>query len=184
MAVEPLTFMFRDDGTVPNNPALPLIVYRGGVDLAAARDPESTIEQIFMRNGWGHGLWRNGIYPFLHYHSRIHEALGIARGTARVRFGGAQGEEVEVKAGDVAVLPAGTGHQKLSGSADLRVIGGYPAGGSYNLCRGGESEHAQALESIPRVPLPQSDPLLGEQGPLHDLWRVEAQHGRIARSNV
>ncbi len=174
MAVEPLTLMFHDDGSVPNNPALPLVVYRGAVDVAAARDPETAIEQIFMANGWGHRMWRNSIYPFLHYHGRTHEALGIARGSARVRFGGEQGREIEIKAGDVAVLPAGTGHQRLSGSADLRVIGGYPADGSYNLCRGGESERAEALESIPHVPLPKSDPLHGEQGPLLALWRAKA----------
>lgn len=174
MTIKPLTFMFHDDGTVPNNSTLPLVVYRAAIDVSAAHDPESTIEQIFMANGWGHSLWRNGIYSYLHYHARTHEALGIARGNARVRFGGAEGEEVEVEAGDVAVLPAGTGHQKLSSSTDLRVIGGYPAGGSYNLCRGTESEHAQALKTIPDVPLPQSDPLLGNDGPLLDLWRVKA----------
>ena len=43
---------------------------------------------MFAANGWGHGQWRNGIFPFVHYHSMIHEALGIARGRARVRFGG------------------------------------------------------------------------------------------------
>ncbi len=173
MAVEPLTFIFNDDGSVPNNAALPLIVYRGGVDVTAARDPGSAIEQIFMANGWGHRMWRNGIYPFLHYDSRIHEARGIARGAATMRFGGAQGQEIEVKAGDVVVLPAGTGHRRLSGGADLRMIGGYPTGGNYDFSRGGESEHAQELESVPRVRLP-SDPLLGTKGPLLALWPGKA----------
>ena len=53
-----------------------------------------------MHNGWGRRRWCNGIYPFLHYDSRPHEALGIARGAATVRFGGAQGQEIEVEAGD------------------------------------------------------------------------------------
>ena len=48
MTTEPLTFMFADDGNVPNNPLLPLVIYRGAVDVAAARDPESAIEQLFM----------------------------------------------------------------------------------------------------------------------------------------
>ena len=173
MATEPLTFMFADDGSVPNNPLLPLVVYRGALDVAAARDPESAIEQIFMRNGWGNGMWRGGIYPYLHFHSMTHEALGIARGSARVRFGGERGKEIEVRAGDVAVLPAGTGHQRLSGTTGLSVIGGYPPEGRYDLCRGGRPEHAQALQTIAQVPLPATDPLLGADGPLLALWRPE-----------
>ncbi len=171
MTTEPLTFMFADDGSVPNNPALPLVVYRGAVDVAAARDPESAIEQLFMQNGWGHGMWRNGIYPYLHFHSMTHEALGIARGSARVRFGGERGEEIEVRAGDVAVLPAGTGHQRLSDTAGLSVIGGYPAEGRYDLCRGGGPSTRRRCRTIAQVPLPASDPVLGADGPLLALWR-------------
>ncbi len=170
MAIEPLTFIFADDGSVPNNPALPMLLYRAAVDIAAARDPESAIEQLFMANGWGHGMWRNGILPYPHYHTMTHEVLGIARGTARVRFGGTQGEEIEVKAGDVAVLPAGTGHQRLSDGDGLRVIGGYPAEGRYDFCRGGQGEYDQALRNIAEVPLPTADPVFGADGPLVALW--------------
>ena len=52
--------------------------------------------------------------------------LGVARGHARVRFGGAKGRALKLKAGDVVILPAGTGHERLSGSKDLLVIGAYP----------------------------------------------------------
>ena len=31
--IEPLTFLFEDDGLVPNNP-LPFLVYKGAVDVA------------------------------------------------------------------------------------------------------------------------------------------------------
>ena len=174
MATEPLTFMFADDGKVPNNPRLPLLLYRGAVDVAAAPDPESAIEQVFMNNGWGHGLWRNGILPYTHFHAMTHEALGIARGSARVRFGGDDGEEIELKAGDVAVLPAGTGHRRLSDIDGLRVIGGYPAQGRYDFWRGTPSEHAEALQNIAKVPLPKSDPLFGPDGPLLTLWQPKA----------
>ena len=129
------------------------------------------LERTFERNGWGHGMWRNGIYPFPHYHSMIHEVLGIARGRARVRFGGARGEELEVAAGDVAVLPAGTGHQRLSATSDLLVIGAYPPSGRYDLCRGTAAEHTRARAAIPHVPLPETDPLFGAAGPLTRLWR-------------
>src|SRR5262245_53379533 len=125
----PQTFTFKDDGKVPNNPVLPVIVYAGALDLSAARDPAAEIERTFKANGWGRDMWRNGIYPFVHYHSHIHEALGIARGHARVQLGGHDGQVFELKAGDIAVLPAGTGHQKLFGSDDFLVVGGYPPDG-------------------------------------------------------
>jgi uncharacterized protein YjlB len=170
---KPLIFMFTDDGAVPNNAALPALLYKGAVALGA--DPESELERLFAQNGWGHRQWRNGIYPFTHYHSMIHETLGLARGRAKVRLGGDHGEVIELAAGDVAVLPAGTGHQRLSGSSDLLVIGAYPPQGSYNLCRADNpADRAQALKTIPLVPLPASDPVAGQSGPLTKLWRRAA----------
>jgi uncharacterized protein YjlB len=170
--MHPLTFNFKDDGKVPNNPALPVIVYQGALDLSGARDPAAEIERAFKANGWGRDMWRDGIYPFVHYHSMIHEALGIARGHARVQLGGHQGQTFELKAGDIAVLPAGTGHQKLIGSDDFLVVGGYPPEGTYNLCRGDNpAERVKALVTIPNVPLPDTDPLTGQDGALPKLWR-------------
>jgi uncharacterized protein YjlB len=170
-SVKPLTFMFKDDGKVPNNPALPVLVYKGVVD-ANRRDPAGAIEKMFSVNGWGRDQWRNGVYPFVHYHAMIHEALGIARGHARVQLGGHTGEVFELAAGDIVVLPAGTGHQRLSGSDDFLVIGAYPPEGTYNLCRGDNpAERDKALTTIPKVPLPESDPVAGKDGPLPQLWR-------------
>jgi uncharacterized protein YjlB len=170
----PQTLFFKDDGLVPNNP-LPMLFYRGAIkstDLAP--DLADAIETLFANNGWGHGQWRNGIFPFVHYHSMIHEALGIARGRAKVRFGGDKGEVVDVQAGDLALLPAGTGHQRLSSSDDLLVIGAYPPEGTYNLCKGSKSEHDAALTTIPKVPVPNSDPVLGKDGGLVKLWKQDA----------
>ena len=106
----PITHLFADDGSIPNNAALPFVLYRGGIDLAGSPDPERVIEKTFAGNGWG-DMWRNGIYPYVHYHSMIHEAIGIARGRATVRFGGENGGRSRVTPGDVVILPAGTGHQ-------------------------------------------------------------------------
>jgi uncharacterized protein YjlB len=167
---KPPTLFFRDDGIVPNNP-LPALLYKSAVGFGA--DPEGELEALFARNGWGHGQWRDGIYPFTHYHSMIHEALGIARGQAQVRLGGEHGEIVALTAGDVAVLPAGTGHQRLSASGDLVVVGAYPPEGAYNLCRGDNpADRAEALATVPRVPLPQSDPVGGPAGALPRLWKA------------
>src|SRR5262249_7352803 len=63
-------------------------------------------------------LRRNGIYNYAHYHSRTHEVLGVARGHARVRFGGERGKELRLKVGDVVVLPAG---RATSGSPPARI---------------------------------------------------------------
>jgi uncharacterized protein YjlB len=166
----PITHTFADDGRIPNNPRLPLILYRGGINLAGSPDPEDVIEKAFAANGWGN-MWRNGIYPYAHYHTMIHEAMGVARGRATVRFGGDKGEEIEIAPGDVVVLPAGTGHQCLTQTPTLVVIGAYPKNGTYNLCRASKAEHAKALVTIPKVPLPATDPAFGPQGPLMTLWR-------------
>jgi len=117
-------------------------------------------------------MWRNGVYPYVHYHSMIHEAMAVARGRAKVRFGGEKGEDIDIVSGDVVILPAGTGHQCLFQSPDLVVIGAYPPNGKYNLCRGTKAERAEALASIPNVPHPETDPVFGAEGPLVTLWRA------------
>jgi len=167
---EPQAFMFADDGLVPNNARLPFLLYRNVVDLIGTVDPENVIENMFRANDWGN-MWRNGILSYLHYHSMIHESMGIARGRAKVRFGGNKGREIDLRQGDVMVLPAGTGHQCLSSSNDLMVIGAYPKTGHYNLCRDSKGEHAKALSSIPLVPIPSTDPVFGKEGPLLRLWQ-------------
>jgi uncharacterized protein YjlB len=166
---EPQSFMFTDDGSVPNNAQLPFLIYRGAIDLIGSPDPEDVIERLFRGNDWG-GLWRNGIYSYVHYHSMIHEGMGIARGRAKVRFGGSKGAEMDIGQGDVAILPAGTGHQCVWASPDLMVIGAYPKTGRFNLCRGSKREHTLALKAIPKVPPPETDPVYGKQGPLLRLW--------------
>jgi uncharacterized protein YjlB len=160
--------LFTDDGSIPNNPALPFLVYAGALDLSRA-DPAAICEAVFAANDWG-GSWRNGIYPFAHYHSTAHEVLGICRGGARVRFGGGTGIELTVRTGDVVVIPAGVGHQNLGAGPDLLVVGAYPPGQRFDLCRGRPEERSRALESIARVPLPATDPLYGTHGPLLEHW--------------
>jgi len=164
------TFQFRDDGKIPNNPDVPVLLYTQVVDLARAGDPAALLEELFEANNWG-SSWRNGIYSYVHYHSGIHEVLGIARGHVRVRLGGDKGEELDLEAGDVVVLPAGTGHQNLMASDDLLVVGAYPPSGEYDECTGTAQEHAKALAGIPLVPPPNHDPVYGSDGPLTRHWR-------------
>lgn len=162
---------FDDDGSMPNNPTLPLLIYPGVLDLACS-DPAGACIERFAVHGWS-GAWRNGIYPFPHYHSTAHEALGVCRGSATVRLGGDKGLIIEVEAGDALVLPAGTGHQNLGSSPDLLVIGAYPSGADWDLCRGEAGERPKVLDNIRRVPLPASDPIHGEREPLLRFWQAE-----------
>ena len=164
------TFLFADDGETPNNPRLPLVLYRGAVSLAGAADPASVFEKTFARHGWRDG-WRNGIFDFLHFHTGAHEVLGIARGHAKVEFGGAQGKQVDLRAGDVAVLPTGTGHRRISSSADLLVVGAYPKGGNYDHVRPKRIDHQEAVTAIARTASPDQDPVYGRDGPLTRLWK-------------
>ena len=166
--IEPLTFIFEDDGLVPNNP-LPFLVYKGAVDIANDH-PEKTIEGLFGANGWG-AMWRNGVYDYAHYHATVHEVLGVARGHARVQFGGDRGKALDISAGDVAILPAGTGHQLISASDDFCVVGAYPPGPAMQITRPTPENHAKALKTIPEVKLPKTDPVRGEDGPLVRLWK-------------
>jgi uncharacterized protein YjlB len=167
---------FADDGLVPNNPKLPFVHYRHAVNVKDAADPAAVFERLFEDNGWG-GSWRNGIYDYVHYHPRTHEVLGIASGKARVRFGGDHGKSIALKAGDVVVLPAGTGHQALSASKDLVVVGAYPPQGKYEEYESSLSEHGRALRMISKVALPKKDPVYGAVGPLRRLWARKKRKG-------
>lgn len=165
--LRPFAHYFHDDGLIPNNP-LPLLIYPGAVELS--RDPEQAVEDLFAANGWG-DRWRNGIFDYQHYHATVHEALGVARGRALVLFGGEQGEAIQVGPGDVAVLPAGTGHKCLFASHDFAVVGAYPPGPKMQVTRPTPDNYRKALETIPHVPMPETDPVMGKDGPLLEMWR-------------
>lgn len=161
------TVLFPDDGDIPNN-RLPLIVYRGAIAVPSL-DPAVAFETLFGGNGWGDG-WRNGIFPFHHYHSTAHEVLGIAKGAADVRFGGESGQTLRVEAGDAVLIPAGVGHKRLSEGSELLVIGAYPAGQRADLMREGAEGKAAIRARIANVGFPATDPVGGKGGPAIRLW--------------
>ncbi|KUM43287.1 cupin [Pseudomonas sp. EpS/L25] len=161
---EPERLYFADDGIIPNS-RLPVLLYRQlplqGSDRAAA------LERLFAEHDWP-PQWRYGVYDYHHYHPNAHEVLGVAQGEATLRLGGEQGQDVSVAAGDVVVLPAGTGHRSLASSADFLVIGAYPPGQeAFITQRADPAAHARSLELIAQVPLPATDPVTGREG----LWR-------------
>jgi uncharacterized protein YjlB len=164
---QPQQFIFKDDGSIPNS-RYPVLLYRAAVELAD-EDPASSLEERFAENHWTDS-WRNGIYTFHHYHSTSHEVLGIYRGSATVRLGGEQGQELLLEAGDIVVIPAGVGHKNLGSSPRFGVVGAYPDGRPCDLLRGRPGERPQADQNIAAIPMPNEDPIYGQEGPLKSLW--------------
>ena len=163
--MKPQTFLLMPSGTMPNNQVLPVLLYRkavhGDQDLVAA------FETQFARNGW-RGSWRNGVYDYHHYHTHAHEVLGIASGEARLMIGGPDALTLDVRAGDCLVLPAGTGHCRLSASRDFLVVGAYPPGQQADIKTGKASDHD--LAAISACPLPENDPVDAGGGELRKRW--------------
>ncbi len=162
--MEPETFLFEDDGAIPNS-RLPLLVYRNAVPT----DP-AAIEHILAANRWP-PAWRDGVHPFHHFHSNAHEVLAVAAGSARVLFGGPDGRVLNVSAGDVVVVPAGVGHCNQDQSPDLLIVGGYPDNAERpNMHRGRSADHRRVVADIAAVAVPNADPVSGVGGALSRLW--------------
>jgi uncharacterized protein YjlB len=159
---------FDDDGLVPNS-VLPLVIMRRAIE-PDRRDPAAAFERTFAQNNWT-GSWRNGVFDYHHFHTTAHEVLGIASGWAAIRFGGEDGQTIEVGAGDVIVIPAGIGHKLIEAGRDLLVVGAYPDGQRADLVREDPGAIEAARARIAAVKLPTSDPVAGARGMLFSFWR-------------
>lgn len=193
---------------IPNSP-LPLLHYKGAFsvsDLQAA-----TIHDTLSRNGWqAQWIYRYGPSQASHYHSAAHECMAVLSGSATIRFGVADlnpdqngdasthglgredgGIELEARAGDVFVLPAGTAHKTFGArpestfalltpgdghgveADDVRgalarvelsgftMMGAYPSGSGVWDFATG-GEHVGGFERVWAVPKPGADPVLGK----------------------
>jgi uncharacterized protein YjlB len=158
---EPQTLLLPPGATMPNS-RLPVLIYRHVLEGGARG-----FDALFRANGWG-GTWRDGVYDYDHFHSNAHEVLGVDSGWASIQLGGDVGQAVEVEAGDVLVLPAGTGHRRIRKSEDFLVSGAYPPGQErYDTYR---SRTPEAELRISKVAVPDTDPVQGKDGALMKLW--------------
>ena len=132
---------------IPNNPHFPVLIYH---DVEAAAAGPDAARALFADHGWG-GSWVAGVFDFHHFHSTSHEALAVVAGRATIELGGPQGEAFEVEAGDVLVLPAGTGHRRATERNGFTVVGAYPAGQEdYDLLREPTPPPANGSPRCPR----------------------------------
>jgi uncharacterized protein YjlB len=162
------SYMLTEHDWIPNNQRLPVLVYRAALADEEGGPSAMEFEQLFGRHGWV-ARWRDAILDYYHYHSTAHEALGVAAGSATVTLGGPGGREIELGAGDALALPAGTGHCCRVASEDFLVVGAYPDGQDWDICR--EAPNNAARKRMRALPVPRSDPIGGPEGPIVDHWR-------------
>jgi uncharacterized protein YjlB len=164
-SIKIVPFFFNHDGIIPNS-KLPVLIYKNVLSDAIQED----LEQTFKQNGWTNN-WKDIILPYDHFHSTTHEVLGLLKGKARLMIGGKDGQEIIVETGDVIVIPAGVGHYSLDNSIDYQFVGGYPNGAAWDLKISLAENAATIMEEIAKIPLPNTDPIFGENGPLVDYWK-------------
>ncbi|MEX2568666.1 MAG: cupin domain-containing protein [Cyclobacteriaceae bacterium] len=163
----PKKLYFLDDGFIPNS-TLPLLLYQDILEETGEQGAK-WLENRFASNNWTNS-WRWGVYDFHHYHSNTHEVLGVFKGQAVILLGGEQGEKVKVKPGDVIIIPAGVGHKCLSHDQNFTVVGAYPNGRQPDLKKGEKEERPETDINIKKVPFPETDPILGKDSGLVEIW--------------
>lgn len=169
MYAETILQVIDENGFFPNNAKLPVLLYKKSVDALDLKP--QMFEEIFTRNGWTN-CWRDGIYDFHHYHSNTHEVLGVYRGSCHVQMGGENGPIFRLEKADVLIIPSGVSHKNVGCSRDFKCVGAYPFDISYDMNYGTPEEKALAMENIQKTPLPQKDPVYGEEGPLFKAWKI------------
>jgi len=146
------------DGVFPGS-QYAVRVYRGVLDVASA-DRAAGFEALFAKHGWP-PAWRAGLYELHHYHASAHEVLGIFSGWVEARLGGPGGIAVQLRAGDVVLLPAGVAHCNEGQSPDFRAVGAYPRGMRPDMRYGHERERRVDAERVAALPAPEPDPVFG-----------------------
>ena len=202
---------------VPNSPQ-PLLHYTG-LQMPTPVGKASDYHDLFQGNGWRvQWIFRYGPTQRSHFHSNVHECMAVLSGSATIRFGVADtspdldantagparedgGVEIEARAGDVFLLPAGTAHKTFNTSPqaefslltpggarriaadDVRttldnvqlsgftMIGAYPENNSEWDSLRG-GERAGEYEKVWAVARPDLDPVLGKsEDGICGLWK-------------
>jgi uncharacterized protein YjlB len=162
--------VLNDDGQFPNS-YLPVLIYKAALILPEEH-AEKIIEDIFKINNWTNS-WRNGIYDYHHYHSITHEALGVYEGNTIVQFGGSNGIQQLIEKGDIIIVPAGVAHKNIGPERDFKCVGAYSNGKDYDIKRGDPNDRPEANKNIKKVPLPENDPVYGNNGALISNWNIK-----------
>lgn len=183
MATTPEQHIIPPNTFAPNSP-FPVLIYRDVLPLPLSE--EKTAAFLESHDWEKRGVW--GHIGVRHFHPNTHECYGIFRGESTLLLGRGQsdqdgGLEVDVHAGDVVILPAGTAHCSLQSTQDYKYIGVYP-----KSCPRWRNEYGKEpldVETLRReiasVAMPTQDPVIGVDGPLIQLWSVsgsmtEANH--------
>ena len=102
----------------------------------------------------------------------------------RLRLGGEHGQTVEVRSGDVILIPAGVAHHNIGASPDFSVVGAYPDGRQWDLLRGLPGERPKSDHTIAALPIPDYDPIYGADGPLRQIWKVAERQGATFNNSL
>ena len=202
---------------IPNSPQ-PLLHYPKLLSSESDCVPSKVYDR-FSEKGWEvQWIFRYGSTQTSHYHSQVHECMAVLSGSATIRFGVADtvsdleesthgsgkeegGIELQARAGDVFVLPAGTAHKTFDTSPadefklltpgdghhvaaeDVRsalaniklsgftMIGAYPKNGGAWDFAKG-GENDGEYQKVWTVPKPEKDPVLGRaEEGLFGLWQ-------------
>jgi uncharacterized protein YjlB len=163
-------FYLRDNGIFPNS-SLPVLHYSHVLDLPLLF-PSKSVESLFEKNGWSN-IQKSGVFKYHHYHSNTHEVLGIIKGETTLLLGGDGGVRLDVKKGDVLLIPAGVAHKNLGDQNQVKCILAYPEGRNYDMKYGESGERPKTDQNIQKVPVPDNDPVFGAEGVMFNYWKVE-----------
>jgi uncharacterized protein YjlB len=163
----PEQIILNDNGIFPNS-KFPALLYKGVLDIPFLF-PATYVSNLFDKNNWSNS-WDAGIFEYHHYHATVHEVLGIYSGSTILQLGGDNGVQIKLEKGDVLVIPAGVAHKNMGKENDVGCVGAYPYAQPYDMNYGRPGERPQVDKKLARTPIPETDPLLGKDGGLPDIW--------------